>query len=91
MSLIEKNIAAKALSKTEQWQFLSLHIYAPMALETLTNNIGSVEMALAPLQVVKGVNWELLGAVAERSKAGSSDRKKACDLFYSSTIALLVQ
>ena len=56
-------------------------IDAPKALETLKNNVGSVEMALASLQAVKGADWELLGdAVAERSKAAIQTRERSVRL-----------
>ena len=57
-------------------------IDAPKAIETLKEDLCSVEMALASLQAVKDVEWELLGnTVVEQSKATISTCTKACDMF----------
>lgn len=73
--------------------FYDLHavIHASMALETITDNVGPVEMALALLQAVKDVDWKLLGdGVAEQSKAAVQTPQKACDLFHSIMMVLIV-
>lgn len=57
-------------------------IDAPTAIETLKNDLCSVEMALTSLRAVKDVEWELLGdAVVKQSKAAIHSCTKACDLF----------
>ena len=57
-------------------------IDAPKAIETLKENLCSVEMALTSLQAVKNVEWELLGnTVVEQSKATINSCTKACDMF----------
>jgi hypothetical protein len=57
-------------------------IDAPKALETLNNNVQSVEMALTSLRAVKDVEWELLGeSIAEQSKAAIQSCTTACELF----------
>jgi hypothetical protein len=57
-------------------------IDAPRAIETLKEDLYSVEMALTSLQAVKNVEWELLGnTVAEQSKATINTCTKACDMF----------
>jgi Fungal N-terminal domain of STAND proteins len=55
---------------------------APKAIETLKEDLCSVEMALTSLQAVKDVEWELLGnTVVEQSKATINTCTKACDMF----------
>jgi hypothetical protein len=57
-------------------------IDAPGAIETLKEDLCSVGMALASLQAVKDVEWELLGnTVVEQSKATINTCTKACDMF----------
>src|SRR5438045_6742016 len=57
-------------------------IDAPRAIETLKENLCSVEMALTSLQAVKNVEWELLrNTVVEQSKATINSCTKACDMF----------
>jgi hypothetical protein len=57
-------------------------IDAPKAIETLKEDLCSVEMALTSLQAVKDVEWELLGnVVVEQSKATINTCTKACDMF----------
>lgn len=57
-------------------------IDAPKAIETLKEDLCSVEMALTSLQAVKDVEWELLGnTVVEQSKATINTCTKACDMF----------
>jgi hypothetical protein len=57
-------------------------IDAPKTIETLKEDLCSVEMALTSLQAVKDVEWELLGnTVVEQSKATINTCTKACDMF----------
>src|SRR5437588_8263880 len=57
-------------------------IDAPKAIETLKEDLCSVEMALISLQAVKDVEWELLGnTVVEQSKVTINTCTKACDMF----------
>lgn len=57
-------------------------IDTPKAIETLKEDLCSVEMALTSLQAVNDVEWELLGnTVVEQSKATINTCTKACDMF----------
>jgi hypothetical protein len=57
-------------------------IDAPKAVETLKEDLLSVDMALKSLQAVKDLEWESLGdTVVEQSKATINTCAKACNMF----------
>jgi hypothetical protein len=57
-------------------------IDAPKAVETLKEDLCSVDTALESLRAVKDPEWESLGdAVVEQSKAIISTSVRACDMF----------
>jgi hypothetical protein len=62
--------------------YLQSIIDAPKAVETLREDLLSVDMALKSLQAVKDPDWESLGnTVVEQSKATISTCTRACDMF----------
>jgi len=55
---------------------------APKAVESLKEDLLSVDMALKSLQAVKDPEWKSLGeTVAHESKVAISNCKRACDMF----------
>lgn len=58
-------------------------IDAPKVIETLREDVRSLEMALTSLQAVKDAEWELLGnVVVEQSKATINSCTKGCEMFH---------